>query len=120
MTLDQRLAQAVRHVADGVVVPAVDPDAVRARARSSRRRRAAVVAVAAVMAVVVAGATVVSGRDSSSPLRPAGPGSPSISESPSTDPLPSVETGPKSWTPYTSTRYRFAIGHPPDRGAGGP
>ena len=39
MTLDQRLARAVRHVADGVAVPEVDLDAVRARARANRRGR---------------------------------------------------------------------------------
>ena len=38
MTLDQRLAQAVRHVADGVAVPEVDLEAVRAGARANRRR----------------------------------------------------------------------------------
>ncbi len=114
MTLDQRLARALRQVADGVVVPAVDPDTTRARARarSNRRRTAAVVAVAAAVAVVVAGTTVVTGRDASSPLPPAGPLSPPIAESPSTSPQPPLETG--SWDAYTSNRYDFTIGHPRD------
>ena len=109
MSLDQRLARAVRQVADGVVVPAVDLDAVRARARSNRRRTAALVTVAAVVAVVVAGTTVVTGRDASSPIPPAGPVSPSISESPSTRPLST-----SSWEAFTSTRYDVTVGHPPD------
>lgn len=116
MTLDQRLAQAVRHVADGVVVPAVDPDAVRSRARKNRRQAGALVAAAAVIAVV-AGATVITGRDDASSPMPAGPVSPptvspSISESPSMSPQPL--TGPRSWETYESTQYDFVIGHPPD------
>ena len=74
MTLDQRLARAVRHVADGVVVPEVDPDAVRARARTNRRRTAALVAAAAVVAVVVAGTTVVTGPRRELTDAPGGPG----------------------------------------------
>lgn len=116
MTLDQRLNQAVHHVADAVVVPVVDPDAVRARAHRNRRQAGALVAAAAVVAVV-AGVTVLTGRgDASSPIPPAGPVapstsvSPSISESPPMSPQP--RTGPRSWETYESTQYAFAIGHP--------
>ncbi len=38
MTLDQRITEAARHVADGVVVPEVDLDAVRSRARANQRQ----------------------------------------------------------------------------------
>jgi hypothetical protein len=42
MTLEQRLTDAARHVADGVVVPEVDLDAVRTDARANRRQRVAI------------------------------------------------------------------------------
>lgn len=117
MTLDQRLAQAFRHVADGVVVPQVNPDAVRARARRNRRQTAALVTAAAVIAVVVSG-TVITGRGDASSIPPAGPVSPSTSESPSVVESPSMapqpRTGPRSWETYESTQYAFTIGHPPD------
>jgi hypothetical protein len=112
MTFDQRLAQAVRHVGDGVVVPEVDVDAVRARARVNRRRTAALVAGVAVVAVVSAGAAVVTVRDTSSSLPPAGPVPTSVSESPSSSPQPPLTTG--SWEVYESTQYDFTIGRPPD------
>lgn len=118
MTLDQRLAQAVHHVADGVVVPAVDPDAVRARARKNRRQAGALVAAAAVVAVVTAGAAVLTARGDASSIPPAGPVSPSTSVSPSISESPSMSpqprTGPRSWETYESTQYAFTIGHPPD------
>ncbi len=114
MTLDQRLAQAVRHVADGVVVPEVDPDAVRARARTNRRRTAALVAAAAVVAVVVAGATVVTGRDASSPLPPAARSRRRSRSRRPRRPSPTLDLDPGSWEAYTSTRYDFTVGHPPD------
>ena len=114
MSVERRLREAVKIQTEAAPVPSVDVFAIREQARrQARGRRTAAVVTAAAVAVVVAGTTVVTRRDASSPLHPAGPESPSISESPSTDPLPSVQTGPKSWTPYTSNRYRFAIGHPP-------
>lgn len=112
MTLDQRLAQAVRHVADGVVAPEVDPDVVRARARANRRRTAALVAAASVVVVAVVGATVVVGRDATSPVPPAGPVTPSETQTPPSPP-PHLETGPRAWQAYTSTQYGFTLGHPP-------
>ena len=120
MRLDQRLAQAVRHVADGVAVPEVDLDAVRARARANRRRTAALVAGVAVVAVVVAGTAVVTGRDASSSLPPAGPVSPSVSESPSTSPLPPLET--RSWEVYDvdPVRLHRRTSSGLDRGTGDP
>jgi hypothetical protein len=115
MTLDQRLTQAVRHVADSVPVPEMDLDTVRARARTIRRRTGALVAsvaVVAVVAVMAAGTAVVTGRDANSSLPPAGPVSPSVSEPPSTSPQPPLAT--RSWKVYGSTQYDFSIGHPPD------
>lgn len=67
MTLDQRLANAVHRVADGVTVPEVDLDAVRFRAHRNRRRTISVAASAAVVAVIVAGTVVVGGRYTSAP-----------------------------------------------------
>jgi hypothetical protein len=114
MSVERRLREAVTFQTEAEPVPSVDVLAIREQARRQARgrRTAAVVTVAAAVAVVVAGTTVVTGRDESSPLPPAGPVSPSISESPSTSPDPPLETG--SWDAYTSTRYDFTIGHPPD------
>ena len=69
MTLDQRLTQAVHHVADRVTAPHVDLDAVRSRARTHRRRTviAAVTATAAAVAVIVAGTTLATGPDTTAP-----------------------------------------------------
>ena len=67
MTLDQRLTDAARHVADGVVVPEVDLDAVRSGARANRRQRVAIAVTVVVAAIVVTGTAVVSSRDASAP-----------------------------------------------------
>ena len=67
MTLDQRITDAARHVADGVVVPEVDLDAVRSRARGNRRQRVAIAVTVVVAAIIVTGTAVVSGRDASAP-----------------------------------------------------
>ena len=73
MTLDQRITEAARHVADGVAVPWVDLDAVRSQARASRRQRV-VMAVTAVVAaaIIVTGTAIVMGRETSAP-EPADP-----------------------------------------------
>ena len=67
MTLDQRITDAARHVADGVVVPEVDLDAVRSRARTNRRQSVAMAVTVVVAAILVTGTAVVSGRDASAP-----------------------------------------------------
>ena len=67
MTLDQRITDAARHVADGVVVPEVDLDAVRSRARGNRRQRVAIAVMVVVAAIIVTGTAVVGGRDASAP-----------------------------------------------------
>ncbi len=72
MTLDQRLTDAARHVADGVVVPEVDLDAIRSLAHTKRRQSVAVAVAAVVVAILVTGTAVLSGRDASAP-EPAGP-----------------------------------------------
>ncbi len=72
MTLDQRITDAARHVADGVVVPEVDLDAIRSRAHTNRRQSVAVAVAAVVVAILVTGTAVLSGRDASAP-EPAGP-----------------------------------------------
>lgn len=66
MTLEQRLTQTMRHVADGATVPQVDLAAVRSSARTNRVR-AVSVAVTAVVAVIVAATTLVGGRNTSAP-----------------------------------------------------
>ena len=38
----------------------------------------------------------------------------SEAESPTTSAQPSLGSDPRSWTTYTSTRYDFTVGHPPD------
>ena len=53
MTLDQRLAEAARGVAEGVTPPEVDLDVVRHRAGANRRRAVVLAAVAAAVAVTV-------------------------------------------------------------------
>jgi len=92
----------------------VDPDAVRARARTNRRRTAALVTAAAVVTVAVSGTVLVAGRDTSAPVSPVGTPPSSETQSPSTSPVTPLETDPVGWTPYPSTRYDFTIGHPPD------
>ena len=66
MTLDHRLTQAARQVAQGLNPPDVDVRAIRARARSNRRRRTSLAAAAAFVVVAALGAAVVT-RDTSSP-----------------------------------------------------
>ena len=67
MTLDQRLTQAVRHVADSVPPPVVDVAAVCRRARTNRHRAVFVTVTAVVMAVVLGGTALIAGRDTSAP-----------------------------------------------------
>ncbi len=109
MTLDQRLAQAVHHVAAGVAVPDVDIDALRTRARANRLRMVAVTATVAVVTATVAGTAIVGGSDTNSPIPPSSTTSPSETQTGTTSPAP-LDTG--TWQTYTSTRYDFTIGHP--------
>jgi hypothetical protein len=53
MTLDQRLAEAARQVADGVTPPEVDLDSVRTQGRARRRRAAAAATFSVVVAIAV-------------------------------------------------------------------
>ena len=66
MTFDERLTRSARAVVDGLTPPAVDFDAIRARARSNRRRTAFLATGVTVAAMVAVGATVVAGRDTAS------------------------------------------------------
>jgi CHASE3 domain sensor protein len=66
MSLDQRLTDAARHIADQLITPEVDLDAVRAQARSNRRRTT-ILAVVATVAAVVAVVTVADGLATSAP-----------------------------------------------------
>ena len=113
MTLDQRLTDAARHVADGLVVPEVDLDAVRSDARANRRQRVAIAVTVVVAAIVVTGTAVVSSRDASAP-EPA-LGTPSPSPTPSTATREPIDTS--TWTPYKSELYHSQagslVGYPP-------
>jgi hypothetical protein len=89
MSLDQRLSRAAHQLADGLNPPDVDLDAVRARARSNRRRTtslAVVATIAAVIAVIAVGASVLGSRNTSAP-DPANP----IPSSAPTAPSPSLD-----------------------------
>jgi hypothetical protein len=90
MTLDQRLTDAARQIAGGLLPPEVDLDAVRAQARSNRRRTAAL-AVAAAVTAVIAVATAFDGRAVSAPP-----------PTPATTPSPSQESS-RDWSPALMT-----------------
>ena len=73
MNLDQRLADAARHVSEQVDPPELDLDAVRTRAHARRRRTLATTAAAAVLTLGLAGFSLLTaGRDTTAP-RPAAP-----------------------------------------------
>jgi hypothetical protein len=112
MSLDQRLTRAVHDIANRVGVPDVDPDEVRARARTHRRRVISVAVTAAVVAVTVAGTAFVAGRDTSAPASPSGTVPPSDAQSPSASTLPPIET--RAWSAYRSDRYKFTVDYPQD------
>lgn len=112
MTLDQRLAQAVHHVAEGVPVPDFDLDAVRTRARANRLRMVAVAATVAVVTASVAGTAVVASRDTNAPMPPSSTTSPSELETGSASLQDDLDTG--TWQTYRSTQYGFTIGQPPN------
>ena len=86
MTLDQRITEAARHVADGVAVPQVDLDAVRSQARANRRQRAVMAVTVVAAAIIVTGTALVMGREASAP-EPA-------------DPVGPVQLGGLPLTPY--------------------
>ena len=77
MSLDHRLTEAARHVAEQVEPPEVDLGAVRGRARADRRRTIALTVAAAAAAVALAGIPLLTagGRDSTAP-QPAAPRTP--------------------------------------------
>jgi len=75
MTLDQRLQSAVRRVAEEVVPPGVDLDAVRslARARSSRRQLAVLSVAALTVLAIAVGTSITADRRDSAPISPTRP-----------------------------------------------
>ena len=99
MTLEERLTTAAHGLADGLVPPDVDLDAVRRRAHVNRRRTVALVATAAVVGgIIVATATGI-GRETSAPLppvapRPTGSAEPGPQQSGSCESVPYVERLP--------------------------
>lgn len=72
MTLDERLTQAGRHIADGLNPPVVDLDVLKARAHNSRRRRTSLTAAATLM-IVIAVATMVAHSRKTDAQDPVGP-----------------------------------------------
>ena len=68
MSLDQRLADAARRVAEQVDPPEVDLELVRSRAHANRRRTVALAVAAALVAVALAGIPLfAAGRDTTAP-----------------------------------------------------
>lgn len=94
MTLDQRLASAARHIANGLVPPEVDLEAVRAHAHSNRRRTT-FLAVAASVVAVIAVAAVFDGRATSAP-----PPVPATTPTPTPTP---TSTSSRAWSPASMT-----------------
>jgi hypothetical protein len=108
MTLEERVASALRTQTESLVPPRTDLPSIRSAARVQSRRRAAVVlasAVAVALVVVASGITEI-GRDRSDGL----PGT-SPSPKPTTS-FPTIDT--TSWTTYSSARYDLQVGHPAD------
>ena len=110
MTLDQRLTQAMQHIANEVVAPQVDVAAVRSTARAHRIRVASVAATAAAALVLVTATALVGGRDTSAPE----PANTTPAPQPSLT-MPSMLTFrssvydltiryPSEWIPYAATR----------------
>ena len=73
MTLDERLADAARRIADGLTPPEVDLVGVRTQARAQRRRTVSLTVAAAVAVVLVAATAIGLGRPTAAPLPPVGP-----------------------------------------------
>lgn len=110
MTLEERVASAIRGQTD--LLPPTSPDlqVIRASAKRQTRRRAS---VAVACAVVVLGAVVITGVTDAGPDRATGIepiGTPAPSPAPSQAP----ETTKRGWTTYASDLYDFRIGHPAD------
>ena len=102
MTFDQRLTQAMQHVADDVIVPQVDVAAVRSTARAHRIRMASVAATAAAALVLVAATALVGGRDTSAP------------EPAHTTPVPQPSLAMPSTLTFKSSLYDLTLRYPVD------
>ncbi|SOC55428.1 hypothetical protein [Ornithinimicrobium cerasi] len=113
MTLDQRLARAVRHVADEVTEPQVDVTTIRARAhaRAARRRGVGAAVTTVVLTLMVVAGVLLGDPRPGTPVGPAAaPPSPTAdTQAPTAGPMDT-----SSWLTYTSERYDLTIGYPPD------
>ena len=68
MNLEQRLADAARHVAEQVYPPEVDVGAIRSRSHANQRRTLAATAAAALLTLALAGIPLLTtGRDTTAP-----------------------------------------------------
>lgn len=100
MTMDQRLSQAMQHIAADVIAPQVDVAAVRSTARAHRIRVASVAATAAAALVLVAATALVGGRDTSAP------------EPANTTPAPQPSLTMPSMLTFKSSLYDLTIDYP--------
>ena len=111
MTLEERVASAVRVQTD--LLPPTIPDLplIRASAKRQTRRRAllAVACASVVLGAVVIAAVTDVGPDRATGIEPIG--TPSPSPTTSTAPEPIDASG---WTTYASGLYGFQVGHPAD------
>jgi hypothetical protein len=102
MTLDQRLTQAMQHIADDVIAPQVDVAAVRSTARAHRIRVASVAATAATALILVAATALIGGRDTSAP------------EPAKTTPVPQPSLTTPSMLTFKSSLYDLTLRYPSD------
>lgn len=100
MISEDRLTQALHHVANGVTPPGVDLEKVRGSARAKRVRAASAIAVTAAVALIVTITTLLGDRDTSTLM-------------PASTPQPPTVMSPTSPNSYTSSQYGFTIVHPP-------
>lgn len=99
MTLDHRLTQAARQVAQGLRAPAVDVEAIRARSRRNRRRRAVLVVAATTVVGVLAVSASLLGRETAAPDPVVPSPTPTITPMPTPSTTEKPNPFPRSMTP---------------------
>jgi hypothetical protein len=111
MSLEERVASALRAQTESLPPTRTDLSAIRSAARAQSRRRAAigVFTVAAVCGLVASGITAV-GRDRADDIAPVAPSTTSPTPSTSTPASDPMDTA--TWATYTSLLYRFQVGRP--------
>lgn len=99
MTLDQRLSDAMQHIASDVTAPSVDVAVVRSAVRRRRVRVASVALTTAAAVALAAATTLVGGRDTSAPL-------------PASDAQPTTSSTMPSTMTFTSSQYDLTLEYP--------